>query len=155
MVGTARLASALILLAVLVFSGMPAGSAGAASSGTAAGGKAASGRASAEAGDVAQIDEGAFQRMLEEVSGKEGSVRTEDGDTLRVELAEESTVMFFTTPFHPAHPGIVSVKVMREEGVPHVLTDGWRAGDRQAFDNWFTAFVRRNAALVRRWQEAR
>ncbi|NIA71553.1 hypothetical protein HBA54_23460 [Pelagibius litoralis] len=141
MVGTARLASALILLAVFVYSGQQA--------------RAASvGAASAEAGEVSQIDEGAFQQMLEESTGKEDSVQTEEGDTLRVELGGESTVMFFTTPAHPAHPAVVAVKVMREEGVPHILTDGWQAGDRQAFDNWFTAFIRRNAGLVRRWQES-
>lgn len=139
MIGAARLASALLILAVLA---SPDNSAEAVSVG----------RASAEAGEVAQIDAAAYQQMLDEATGEKGGAQSEEGDTIRVELSAESTVLFFTKADHPAHPSVISVTVRREEGVPHILTDGWRGGDRRAFDDWFTAFVRRNAGIVRQWQ---
>lgn len=139
MFGVVRLASLLLLFAALVVPG--------------SGAEAVSvGRASAEAGEVVQIDAAAYQQMLDEATVEKGGAQSEEGNTLRVELSAESTVLFFTKADHPAHPSVISVTVRREEGVPHILTDGWRGGDRRAFDDWFTAFVRRNAGIVRQWQ---
>lgn len=110
-------------------------------------------KATAKAGVVAEIDEDRFQQMLEESTDEKNGVKTEEGDTLRVELAAENRVLFFTTTAHPAHPSIIAVQVMRDEGVPHITTDGWRGGDRVAFDTWFHAFVRHNQTLARKWQD--
>ncbi len=140
MVGAARLVLALLFLTALV---SPEKVAEAVSVG----------RASAEAGEISQIDAATYQNMLEEATVAKGGVKSEEGDTLRVELGAENTVLFFTTPDHPAHPSVIAVKVRREEGVPHILTDGWRAGDQRAFDDWFTAFVRHNAGIVRQWEK--
>ena len=110
--------------------------------------------ATASAGQISEISEEAFEQMLEDsVTGRGGS-KVEQGDTLRVELAAESTVMFFTTPTHPAHPAIVSVRVVREEGVPHLFADGWRGGSARAFNIWFIGFMRHNEAIARKWQES-
>ena len=109
--------------------------------------------ATASAGEIAEISQEAFEAMLEDsVTGRGGS-KVEQGDTLRVELAAESTVMFFTTQAHPAHPAIVSVRVVREEGVPHLFADGWRGGNKTAFEVWFTGFMRHNEGIARKWQE--
>ena len=112
------------------------------------------GTASSTVGSVTPIGEEAFQKMLKESTGEKGGMKVQDGSVLRVELAAESTVLFFTTPSHPAHPAVVSVKVMREDDIPRIFTDGWHAGDRRAFDEWFTAFTRRSARLARKWNEA-
>lgn len=107
----------------------------------------------AQAANATPISEAAFEEMLtDSVEGK-GGVETEQGDTLRVELHEEARVLFFTRPVHPAHPGIVAVEIVEEEGVPSIETSGWWAGDEQAFEIWFKAFERRNERLVREWQE--
>lgn len=110
-------------------------------------------KATAKAGTVVKIDEDGFQQMLDESTGEKNGLKTEEGDTLRVELAAENRVLFFTTAAHPAHPSIIAVQVMRDEGVPHITTDGWRGGDGGAFDTWFNAFVRHNQGLARRWQK--
>ncbi len=109
--------------------------------------------ATASAGEISEISEEAFEQMLEDSVTERGGAKVEQGDTLRVELAAESTVMFFTRPTHPAHPAIVSVRVVREEGVPHLFADGWRAGNTTAFEVWFTGFMRQNEGLARQWQE--
>ncbi|HIP77916.1 MAG TPA: hypothetical protein EYH07_05580 [Kiloniellaceae bacterium] len=140
MAGRRKLAAALALVAVLV---VP----------EATGAAATAGRPSARTGEVAQIDAESFQQMLDEVSALEGAVAEEDGGITRVEVATDGKVWFFTQPGHAAHPAVVSVQILREEGVPHIQTDGWRGGSRMAFDEWFTAFVRRNAHLARKWRE--
>ena len=91
--------------------------------------------------------------MLDQSTEEDGGLKTEEGDTVRVELAEENRVLFFTTTAHPAHPSVIAVQVVRDDGVPHITTDGWRGGNRVAFDEWFSAFVRRNAHLARKWQK--
>ena len=141
MFGTARLASAVFFLGFLLAS-MEALRAETARVATAG------------AGEVLPISREAFQQMLDKSTGERGGAKTEQGDTLRVELAAESTVLFFTTPEHPAHPAVVSVTVVREEGVPHITADGWRGGNRRAFDDWFTGFMRHNEAIARKWQES-
>ncbi|WP_420346391.1 hypothetical protein [Pelagibius sp.] len=140
MMGAAKLAATLALLAVLAVPEV-------------SGAAATAGRPSARTGEVTQIDADSFQKMLEEVSALEGAVAAEDGGITRVEIATDGKVWFFTQPGHAAHPAVVSVQILREEGVPHIQTDGWRGGNRMAFDEWFTAFVRRNAHLARKWRE--
>ena len=111
------------------------------------------GGASSTVGSVTPIGEDAFQAMLKDATGEKGGMKVQDGSVLRVELAAESTVLFFTTPSHPAHPSVVSVKVMREDDIPRIFTDGWHGGDRRAFEEWFTGFTRRSARLARKWNE--
>lgn len=140
MVGTAKIASTLVFCGALVASA-PCALADAV------------GTATAQAGTVSEISEQAFQQMLDQSTEEKDGLKTEEGDTLRVELGDENRVLFFTTPTHPAHPAVIGVKLMVEDGVPHILTDGWRAGSESAFEAWFTAFMRRNEGLARKWQE--
>ena len=140
MVRTAQIASALIVCGFLAVFEAPARAE-------------AEVTASARAGSVAQISVAGFRRMLAESTEEKGGVKTEEGDTLRVELAAENRVLFFTTAAHPAHPAVIAVSLTLEEGVPHIVTDGWRGGNRGAFDVWFQAFTRRNETLARKWQE--
>ena len=100
-----------------------------------------------------EISEQAFQQMLDQSTEEKQGLQTQEGDTLRVELGDENRVLFFTTPAHPAHPAVIDVKLIVEDGVPHIMTDGWRAGSERAFDAWFSAFMRRNEGLARKWQE--
>ncbi len=102
---------------------------------------------------IAPITKEAFDEMLVNLVEEKGGVQSEQGDTLRVELAEEARVLFFTRPGHRAHPGIVAVSIIEEDGVPSLDTSGWWAGDAQAFEVWFRVFERHNARLSREWQQ--
>ncbi|WP_193368622.1 hypothetical protein [Pelagibius marinus] len=101
---------------------------------------------------VAQITIEGFEEMLTVSVEDKGGIKTEEGDTLRVELRDEAKVLFFTRPGHRAHPGVVEVRIVEEENGPGVDTAGWWAGDGQAFEAWFRVFKRRNERLSRQWQ---
>lgn len=102
---------------------------------------------------VTPISKEAFDEMLASSVEEKGGIETEEGDTLRVELRDEARVLFFTRPGHRAHPGIVEVRIVEEEGGPGIDTSGWWAGDAQAFETWFRVFQRRNERLSRQWRE--
>jgi len=107
----------------------------------------------APAAEISPISEAKFQEMLAAVVEEQGNRKMEQGDTLRVELPSEAKVLFFTRPGHWAHPGIVAVQIVEQDGLPTIATSGWWAGDAQAFDTWFKVFQRRNERLSREWQE--
>lgn len=111
--------------------------------------------ASAPAGgaQIAQITRQGFEEMLATSVEDKGGVKTEDGDTLRVELHDEARVLFFTRPGHRAHPAIVEVQIVEAENGPDIDTSGWWAGDARAFEHWFRVFQRRNERLARQWQQ--
>jgi len=106
-----------------------------------------------EADQIAAISKEAFEEMLSTSVEEEGSVKLEQGNTLRVELAAEEKVLFFTRPGHPAHPAVVEVKIVEGDGHPSLDTSGWWAGDAEAYRHWYHAFKRRNARLSRQWQQ--
>ena len=108
---------------------------------------------SAHAGDIARISQEAYEEMLTTSVEDRGGVKIEEGDSLRVDLFEDAEVLFFTRPGHRAHPGIVAVRIINEDGLPAVATSGWWAGDAEAFETWFRVFQRRNERLTREWQE--
>ncbi len=101
---------------------------------------------------VAHITTEGFKEMLTTSVEDKGGIKTEEGDTLRVELRDEAKVLFFTRPGHRAHPGVVEVRIVEEAGAPSVDTAGWWAGDGEAFAAWFRVFKRRNERLSRQWQ---
>ena len=103
--------------------------------------------------NIAPITQETFDEMLIVSTEEKGGVSSEQGDTLRVELAEEAKVLFFTRPGHRAHPGIVEVRIVEDDGLPSLATSGWWAGDADAFGIWFRVFERRNERLSREWQE--
>lgn len=109
--------------------------------------------ASSKAPEYARITAEGFQERLTASIEEEGGVKTEDGDTLRVELNEEAKVLFFTRPGHRAHPAIVEVQIVEAENGPSIDTSGWWAGDARAFESWFRLFQRRNERLSRQWQQ--
>jgi hypothetical protein len=124
--------------------------------GPSAGGAAESGGGltqSAHAGDIARISQEAYEEMLAASVEDRGGVKVEQGDTVRVELFEDAEVLFFTRPGHRAHPGVVAVQIVDQDGLPAVATSGWWAGDAEAFETWFRVFQRRNERLTREWQE--
>ena len=105
------------------------------------------------AADISPITKDVFDEMLVNSVEEKGGVKSEQGDTLRVELAEEARVLFCTRPGHRAHPGIVSVSIVEEDGAPSLATSGWWAGDAEAFANWFRVFERHNQRLSREWRQ--
>ncbi len=133
--------AALALLFPLIFTG-PAGAAS----------PSAEGRQVAARAQIAHITAESFEEMLTASVEDKGGVKTEEGDTLRVELRDEAKVLFFTRPGHRAHPGVVEVRIVEEEAGPGVDTAGWWAGDGEAFEAWFHVFQRRNERLSRQWQ---
>jgi hypothetical protein len=106
----------------------------------------------AQLAHIAPITTEAFDEMLNASVEDQGGIKTEEGDTLRVELHDEAKVLFFTRPGHRAHPGVVEVRIVEEEAGPGVDTAGWWAGDGEAFEAWFRVFQRRNERLSRQWQ---
>ena len=105
------------------------------------------------AAEIAPISEEGFREMLASAVEEKGGRKIEQGDTLRVELPAEAKVLFFTRPGHWAHPGIVAVQIVEEDGLPSIATSGWWAGDAEAFDTWFKVFQRHNERLSREWQQ--
>ena len=75
--------------------------------------------------NVAPITQETFDEMLSASTEDKGGVSSEQGDTLRVELAEDAKVLFFTRPGHRAHPGIVEVRIVEDDGLPSLATSGW------------------------------
>lgn len=129
----------------LLFSVVSAGSAG-------AGSPSVEDQQAAADRRIAHITTQGFEEMLTASVEDQGGIKTEEGDTLRVELRDEAKVLFFTRPGHRAHPGVVEVRIVEEENGPGVDTAGWWAGDGQAFEAWFSVFKRRNERLSRQWQ---
>ena len=101
---------------------------------------------------IAPITREAFEEMLDASIEEKGGAKLEQGDTLRVEPAAEAKVLFFTRPGHRAHPGIVVVRIVEQDGRPGLETTGWWAGDAEAFEDWFRVFARHNERLSREWQ---
>ncbi len=102
---------------------------------------------------IAAISADAYEKLLSASVAEEHSVQQEQGTTLRVELAAEEKVLFFTRPGHPAHPGVVQVRIVEAEDGPSLDTSGWWAGDAEAYRDWYRAFKRRNARLSRQWRQ--
>jgi hypothetical protein len=102
---------------------------------------------------IAAISPEAYEKLLSDSVSDEHSVKLEQGTTLRVELAAEEKVLFFTRPGHPAHPGVVEVRIVEAEDGPSLDTAGWWAGDAEAYRDWYLAFKRRNARLSRQWRQ--
>jgi hypothetical protein len=101
---------------------------------------------------IAHITPEGFEEMLTASVEDKGGVKTEEGDTLRVELRDEAKVLFFTRPGHRAYPGVVEVRIVEQDKGPGVDTSGWWAGDEEAFEAWFRVFQRHNERLSRQWQ---
>jgi|GEM_PF-5136585 len=102
---------------------------------------------------ITPITTEAFDERLTTSVEEKGGIKVEQGNTLRVELHDEAKVIFFTQPGHRAHPGIVEVRIVEEDGLPGIDTAGWWAGDAQAFEHWFRVFERRNERLSREWRK--
>ncbi len=103
--------------------------------------------------EVQHTSAAAIRDMLKEAVEAKGGVQRADGDVLRVEMAGEHQVLFFTRPGHIAHPGVVAARIVERDGVPSIATSGWSAGDARAFEIWFSAFERRNQRLSQEWAQ--
>ena len=94
-----------------------------------------------------------WQIYLDETLAKPGVNAYEAAGQLIVEVGPENAIYVFTTPAHPAHPGVVIRQVVERDGHVGLTRRGHYAGDSRAYDRWWRQFDELDAKAKRRVQE--
>lgn len=93
-------------------------------------------------------------RLLDRFRARAGIVETDAGDHVRLFERDPARVLLFTKPGHPAHPAVVTRKVLDKDGHLFVATDGIGTGNRAALEAWVDSIGAHDADLSRLIQGA-
>lgn len=81
-----------------------------------------------------------IDKLFKEIQHKENAVITTEHNIMRIEIASEKALYFFTLPQHPVHPSVIIRQVVEEDGKVKIKTKGHTSADRQLFEDWLTKF---------------
>jgi hypothetical protein len=94
------------------------------------------------------------ERSLERVRAQPGIVETDGGDYIRLFDRVHSRVLLFTKVGHPAHPALVTRKVIERDGHLFMASDGVGAGNPVALETWIQSLGQQDADLAKVLRDA-
>lgn len=77
-----------------------------------------------------------IDELFKHLQNQKDSIITQENNIVRIEVASDKSLYFFTLPQHPVHASVVIRKVLEEDGKIKIKTSGHTTADRHLFEKW-------------------